>query len=109
MIIFADHRTLVYTEISRQDYLVPKLGGTFNASEFEAHPERYRSVFADEVSVFLLVLQMLWAHSERCFCVCMDGVSFAMVLCYELRLQSHCLVVFSQGCPYVSCRDSQWA
>ena len=52
MIIFADHRTLVYTEISRQDYLVPKLGGTFNASEFEAHPERYRSVFADEVSIF---------------------------------------------------------
>ena len=54
---FSDHRTLVYTEVSRQNYLVPKLGGTFDASEFEAHPERYRSVFADEVflSLYLLV------------------------------------------------------
>ena len=52
MFAFTDHRTLVYTEVSRQDYLVPKLGGTFNASEFEAHPERYRSVFADEVRLY---------------------------------------------------------
>eukprot|EP00795_Rhopilema_esculentum_P002139 gene2139-17726_t len=44
-----DHRTLVYTKVSRQDYLVPKLGGSFQASEFEAHPERYRSVFAEEL------------------------------------------------------------
>ena len=52
---FLDHRTLVYTEVSRQDYLVPKLGGAFQASEFEAHPERYRSVFAEEVSFWQII------------------------------------------------------
>jgi len=58
-----DHRTLVYTEISRQDYLVPKLGGTFNASEFEAHPERYRSVFADEIAAYanVIINGVYWA------------------------------------------------
>ena len=44
-----DHRTIVATEVSRRDYLVPKAGGSFDAQEFEAHPERYRSIFAEKV------------------------------------------------------------
>ena len=57
-----DHRTLVFTEVSRKDYLVPKLGGVFNADEFEAHPERYRSNFADEVFMINLQIIALQAH-----------------------------------------------
>eukprot|EP00795_Rhopilema_esculentum_P002141 gene2141-17728_t len=58
-----DHRTLVYTEVSRQDYLVPKLGGSFQASEFEAHPERYRSVFAEEIAPYanVIINGVYWA------------------------------------------------
>lgn len=44
-----DHRTLVATKVSRKHYLVPKGGGEFNAAEFDQHPERYRSIFAEKV------------------------------------------------------------
>ncbi|XP_065067080.1 alpha-aminoadipic semialdehyde synthase, mitochondrial-like [Rhopilema esculentum] len=61
-----DHRTLVYTKVSRQDYLVPKLGGSFQASEFEAHPERYRSVFAEEIAPYanVIINGVYWASKN---------------------------------------------
>ena len=49
-IILADHRKVIGTVVSREDYLVPKAGGVFNSEEYEAHPERYRSTFAEIVS-----------------------------------------------------------
>lgn len=36
-------------EVSRQDHLVRKDGGKYDAVEYEEHPERYISVFAHKV------------------------------------------------------------
>ena len=44
-----DHRKLIGTVVSREDYLVPKAGGVFDAEEYDAHPDRYRSTFAEKV------------------------------------------------------------
>jgi len=52
-----DHRTLVATKVSRKHYLVPKGGnGEFNAEEFDQHPERYRSIFAEKIAPFANVI-----------------------------------------------------
>lgn len=48
-----DHRTLIATKVSRKHYLVPKGGGEFNAAEFDQHPERYRSIFAEKVIIII--------------------------------------------------------
>jgi alpha-aminoadipic semialdehyde synthase len=40
---------LIGTVIRREDYLVPKAGGKFDAEEYDAHPEKYRSTFAEKV------------------------------------------------------------
>ena len=53
---FADHRTVVATKVSRKHYLVPKDGGVFSAEEFEQHPERYRSIFAEKVSLLVIII-----------------------------------------------------
>ena len=37
--------------IRREDYLVPKAGGKFNAEEYDAYPEKYRSIFAEKASI----------------------------------------------------------
>ena len=42
---------MIGTVVSREDYLVPKAGGVFNAEEYDAHPERYRSTFAEKVFI----------------------------------------------------------
>lgn len=42
---------MIGTVVSREDYLVPKAGGLFNAEEYDAHPERYRSTFAEKVFI----------------------------------------------------------
>lgn len=47
-----DHRKVIGTVVSREDYLVPKAGGLFDAEEYDAHPERYRSTFAEKVQCF---------------------------------------------------------
>lgn len=44
-----DHRKVIGTVVSREDYLVPKAGGVFDAEEYDAHPNRYRSTFAEKV------------------------------------------------------------
>ena len=44
-----DHRKVIGTVVSREDYLVPKAGGLFDAEEYDAHPDRYRSTFAEKV------------------------------------------------------------
>ena len=36
-------------EVSRQDHLVRKDGGDYDAVEYEEHPEKYISVFAHKV------------------------------------------------------------
>lgn len=46
-----DHRKVIGTVVSREDYLVPKAGGVFDAEEYDAHPDRYRSTFAETVSM----------------------------------------------------------
>ena len=46
-----DHRKVIGTVVSREDYLVPKAGGVFDAEEYDAHPDRYRSTFAEKVSL----------------------------------------------------------
>ncbi|EDO38256.1 predicted protein [Nematostella vectensis] len=51
-----DHRKVIGTVVSREDYLVPKAGGKFDAQEYEAHPERYRSTFAEIVAPHMSVL-----------------------------------------------------
>ena len=48
---FIDHRKVIGTVVSREDYLVPKAGGVFDAEEYDAHPDRYRSTFAEKVSL----------------------------------------------------------
>ena len=53
---FTDHRTIVATKVSRKHYLVPKDGGEFSADEFEEHPERYRSIFAEKVSLLVIII-----------------------------------------------------
>ena len=44
-----DHRKVIGTVVSREDYLVPKAGGLFDVEEYDAHPDRYRSTFAEKV------------------------------------------------------------
>ncbi|KAM7438042.1 hypothetical protein ABFA07_012446 [Porites harrisoni] len=51
-----DHRKVIGTVVSREDYLVPKAGGVFNAEEYDAHPERYRSTFAEKIAPYMSVL-----------------------------------------------------
>ncbi|KXJ12709.1 alpha-aminoadipic semialdehyde synthase, mitochondrial [Exaiptasia diaphana] len=51
-----DHRKLVGTVVRREDYLVPIAGGKFDAAEYEAHPERYRSNFAETIAPYMSVL-----------------------------------------------------
>lgn len=53
---YYDHRTLVATKVSRQHYLVPKGGGKFDAEEFDQHPERYRSIFAEKIAPYASVI-----------------------------------------------------
>lgn len=49
--------------VSRDDHLKRIEGGTFDADEFDAYPERYRSTFASEVAPYTSVLinGMYWA------------------------------------------------
>jgi hypothetical protein len=42
--------------IRRDDYLVPTAGGKFDAEEYDAHPERYRSIFAEKVYFHYLIV-----------------------------------------------------
>ncbi|XP_027057225.1 alpha-aminoadipic semialdehyde synthase, mitochondrial-like isoform X1 [Pocillopora damicornis] len=60
-----DHRKLIGTVVSREDYLVPKAGGVFDAEEYDAHPDRYRSTFAEKVAPYMSVLVngTYWAPS----------------------------------------------
>jgi len=54
---FIDHRKVIGTVVSREDYLVPKAGGVFDAEEYDAHPDRYRSTFAEKVSLIYFYIQ----------------------------------------------------
>ena len=54
-----DHRRIVATKVSRKHYLQPKGGGEFNAEEFNQHPERYRSIFAEQVCFIFLLADVL--------------------------------------------------
>ncbi|XP_068758907.1 alpha-aminoadipic semialdehyde synthase, mitochondrial-like [Montipora capricornis] len=52
-----DHRKVIGTVVSREDYLVPKAGGgIFDAEEYDAHPDRYRSTFAEKIAPYMSVL-----------------------------------------------------
>ena len=53
-----DHRKVIGTVVSREDYLVPKAGGVFDAEEYDAHPDRYRSTFAEKVSLIHFYMQV---------------------------------------------------
>lgn len=57
-----DHRKVIGTVVSREDYLVPKAGGVFDAEEYDAHPDRYRSTFAEKVRhlIFFSIQRKLW-------------------------------------------------
>lgn len=50
-----DHRKVIGTVVSREDYLLPKAGGVFDAEEYDAHPDRYRSTFAEKVSSCIFI------------------------------------------------------
>lgn len=54
---FIDHRKVIGTVVSREDHLVPKAGGVFDAEEYDAHPDRYRSTFAEKVSLIYFYIQ----------------------------------------------------
>ena len=56
-LLLTDHKTIIATKVSRRHYLIPKAGGEFKDEEFNAHPERYRSIFAEKVYslVFLTI------------------------------------------------------
>lgn len=47
-------------EVSRQDHLVRKDGGKYDAVEYEEHPERYISVFAHKVRKKILVSSLVF-------------------------------------------------
>lgn len=49
LLFSSDHRKLIGTVIRREDYLVPKAGGKFDVEEYDVHPEKYRSIFAEKV------------------------------------------------------------
>lgn len=51
-----DHRKVIGTVVSREDYLVPKAGGLFDVEEYDAHPDRYRSTFAEKIAPYMSVL-----------------------------------------------------
>ena len=57
-----DHRKVIGTVVSREDYLVPKAGGVFDAEEYDAHPDRYRSTFAEKVRhlICFSIQRKLW-------------------------------------------------
>ena len=59
---FTDHRTIVATKVSRKHYLVPKDGGEFSGEEFKQHPERYRSIFAEKVTLLVVVTLCVGLH-----------------------------------------------
>lgn len=50
-------------EVSRQDHLVRKDGGKYDAVEYEEHPERYISVFAHKIAPYasVIVNGIYWA------------------------------------------------
>ncbi|XP_063854254.1 alpha-aminoadipic semialdehyde synthase, mitochondrial-like [Scylla paramamosain] len=55
----AEHGALnkVYVcEVSRQDHLVRKDGGGYDAAEYEEHPEKYISVFAHKIAPYASVI-----------------------------------------------------
>lgn len=45
-----DMRKVYGTVVSKEDYLEHKDGRKFDAAEFDAHPEKYRSSFAEKAS-----------------------------------------------------------
>ena len=59
IIYYPDHRKVIGTVVSREDYLVPKAGGVFDSEEYETHPERYRSIFAEIVSTALATVEYI--------------------------------------------------
>ena len=50
--------------IRREDYLVPEAGGKFNAEEYDAHPEKYRSIFAEKVGFLMLFSIIDLSHND---------------------------------------------
>ncbi|XP_057296367.1 alpha-aminoadipic semialdehyde synthase, mitochondrial-like [Hydractinia symbiolongicarpus] len=71
-----DHRTLVATKVSRKHYLVPKGGGgEFDPQEFEEHPERYRSIFAEKIAPYASVIinGVYWAPVNPRLLTIADG------------------------------------
>ena len=52
--------------IRREDYLVPEAGGKFNAEEYDAHPEKYRSIFAEKVGFFNAFFNRLSHNDVKC-------------------------------------------
>ncbi|KAK2571068.1 Alpha-aminoadipic semialdehyde synthase [Acropora cervicornis] len=70
-----DHRKVIGTVVSREDYLVPKAGGVFDAEEYDAHPDRYRSTFAETIAPYMNVLVngTYWAPNVPRLLTCDDA------------------------------------
>lgn len=63
-----DHRKVIGTVVSREDYLVPKAGGVFDAEEYDAHPNRYRSTFAEKVRHLIFFVVYKGNYGKTCMC-----------------------------------------
>ncbi len=69
---------------------MPKLGGAFDAAEFEEHPERYRSIFADEVSRGICQLKVLlevFTLNRSCTIYLLKQIKIATILVKMHRTQ----------------------
>ncbi|XP_065673366.1 alpha-aminoadipic semialdehyde synthase, mitochondrial isoform X2 [Hydra vulgaris] len=76
-----DHKTIIATKVSRRHYLVPKDGGEYNADEFHAHPERYRSIFAEKIAPYASVIinGVYWAPRNPRLLTKADGISLLQI------------------------------
>ena len=62
MRVFSGTKKVYGCVVDREDHLVRKEGGEFNADEFVAHPERYASVFARQVRAIAFLQRLYCAY-----------------------------------------------
>ena len=53
--LLPDNRKVYFTVVDKADHLYRLNGGEYDDAEFEAHPDRYGSIFADQVHIYMYI------------------------------------------------------
>ena len=79
--ITADSRKVYATVVDKADHLYRLQGGEYDDAEFESHPDRYGSIFADQVHVYTYrYMDIIYTYiasfpGSSLVYICMRGVS----------------------------------